>query len=274
MFQRLRSLHVALVGCGRTGSLVVDALAALGVARLTLIDPDMLELHNLGEMVGRLDDAVGRPKAEALAALAVAARRGTIAVPVVASVRTLRTLFVVKPADLIVSCPDSAAALRGRGPGRALSQAAPRHRHQRADWRTPGGRRAADLARPLPALSGRAAGRAVPCWRRLSDRTRRLAAVAEHRRHRAGAYTFGTVRDRPPGRPGLAPARRRCWRPAPAELPNSPSAAGCRLCAWPVAATPGSKKWLPPWSRPDRAARICLIPGLRFRHEFTRRRLA
>src|SRR5262249_22598380 len=49
-FRRLHGLHVGVVGCGRSGSLAAVALHRLGVGRLTLIDPDPIEPHNLGEM--------------------------------------------------------------------------------------------------------------------------------------------------------------------------------------------------------------------------------
>lgn len=42
-------------------------LVRLGIPRLTLIDPDLIEPHNLGEMDAVTDADLGRPKAEALA---------------------------------------------------------------------------------------------------------------------------------------------------------------------------------------------------------------
>ena len=40
-WRRLTELHVAIVGCGRTGSLVATGLNHMGVKRLALIDPDL-----------------------------------------------------------------------------------------------------------------------------------------------------------------------------------------------------------------------------------------
>jgi molybdopterin/thiamine biosynthesis adenylyltransferase len=74
---RLRSLRLAVVGCGRFGSLVVDHIAAYGVARLTLIDPNVMERHNLGEMVGELDATLQPPKAAALVVRVLRRRLGT-----------------------------------------------------------------------------------------------------------------------------------------------------------------------------------------------------
>jgi|GEM_PF-2693004 len=111
-FARLRRLRVAVVGCGRTGSLAAEALAAMGVARLTLVDADLLEPHNLGEMAGVSPDDLGRPKAAALADTArrQAAYRGTDVVAAASSVLALPALFALKPADVLVSCANSPSA--------------------------------------------------------------------------------------------------------------------------------------------------------------------
>lgn len=54
----LRSSHVAVVGAGGLGSLVVQSLAHLGVGTLTVVDPDVVEETNRSRIVGaRPDDA-------------------------------------------------------------------------------------------------------------------------------------------------------------------------------------------------------------------------
>jgi bacteriocin biosynthesis cyclodehydratase domain-containing protein len=45
--RELRDRHVAVLGCGGLGSWAVQALALSGIGRLTLIDPDVVELSNL-----------------------------------------------------------------------------------------------------------------------------------------------------------------------------------------------------------------------------------
>lgn len=66
-WQRLCQLHYAVVGCGRTGSLLAHTLVRNGVHRLTLIDPDEVELSNLdGDCF--LPDHLGQPKPTALSA--------------------------------------------------------------------------------------------------------------------------------------------------------------------------------------------------------------
>jgi molybdopterin/thiamine biosynthesis adenylyltransferase len=57
---------IALVGAGALGNFVGLGLAALGFTRLTFIDPDPVEVTNLNRQI-LFWDAVGQPKAEALA---------------------------------------------------------------------------------------------------------------------------------------------------------------------------------------------------------------
>jgi len=60
----LRSI-VAVVGLGGLGGYVTEALARMGVGRLTLIDDDAFEDHNLNRQLLSLEDNLGGDKAEA-----------------------------------------------------------------------------------------------------------------------------------------------------------------------------------------------------------------
>lgn len=65
--EKLRSAHLALVGCGATGAALASLLARAGVGTLTLIDRDFVEESNLQRQV-LFDEADARdalPKAEA-----------------------------------------------------------------------------------------------------------------------------------------------------------------------------------------------------------------
>ena len=65
--ERLASKHVAFIGCGSGGAALVLFAAKSGVGKLTLVDPDVLTLENLGRhMLNRAD--VGRPKVDGLKA--------------------------------------------------------------------------------------------------------------------------------------------------------------------------------------------------------------
>jgi molybdopterin/thiamine biosynthesis adenylyltransferase len=68
-WQRLAGLTYGIVGVGRTGSVLAQSMAAgWGAEHLVLIDPDRVEVHNLGEMAGFAEQDIGRWKAEAVAA--------------------------------------------------------------------------------------------------------------------------------------------------------------------------------------------------------------
>lgn len=58
--------RVTLVGCGGIGSPTALSLAKLGVPTLRLIDPDVVDAHNLPNQMFPLD-AIGQPKVEVLA---------------------------------------------------------------------------------------------------------------------------------------------------------------------------------------------------------------
>jgi molybdopterin/thiamine biosynthesis adenylyltransferase len=69
----LGKLHVAVIGAGGTGSVVLQQLAHLGVSALTVIDPDIVERTNLNRLVGAGQADVGVPKVDV-------ARRAVLAV--------------------------------------------------------------------------------------------------------------------------------------------------------------------------------------------------
>jgi len=99
-------LHVAIVGCGRTGSILADALCAQGIRRLTLVDHDVLERGNLDGMALVSARDVGRPKVEAVGS-ALCHRFPEISVTAVASQFPCeRSLCAVAPADVLVTSID------------------------------------------------------------------------------------------------------------------------------------------------------------------------
>lgn len=117
-WRRLSFLRTIVIGCGRSGSLAAAALARLGVRRLTLVDPDRLEAHNLGEM-----DLVRAPQRGDFKVYAVAEElqrlqqgigegsgRRLEVEPIAEPVSSLRVLEAVKRADLLVACVDDEAA--------------------------------------------------------------------------------------------------------------------------------------------------------------------
>ena len=60
-------LHVGIVGLGSVGCLVAEAIARMGVGRVTLIDPDRIEEHNLDRLLYGTVRDIGRLKVDAAA---------------------------------------------------------------------------------------------------------------------------------------------------------------------------------------------------------------
>ena len=60
----LGDLRVAVVGCGGTGSAVVEQLVRLGVRHLDLFDPDNLTASNVTRVYGSFPEDVGMPKVD------------------------------------------------------------------------------------------------------------------------------------------------------------------------------------------------------------------
>lgn len=64
--QALSDVHLSIVGCGSFGSALADMFVRAGAGRLTLIDPELLSIENVGRHVLTAAD-VGHPKVEGLA---------------------------------------------------------------------------------------------------------------------------------------------------------------------------------------------------------------
>jgi molybdopterin/thiamine biosynthesis adenylyltransferase len=110
VWQRLTSLHFCIIGTGRTGSLVAATLAKHGVRTLTLIDPDVLELHNLDAMDAVTECDLGRFKAEAIAENLKHDLPHVHITALPQSVITAEARMLVKTADVLICCVDDDAA--------------------------------------------------------------------------------------------------------------------------------------------------------------------
>ncbi len=110
--RRLGSVRVGVVGCGGTGSAVVQMLAHLGVRHLVLVDPDVVEVSNLNRLLGATwrDTRAARPKVHVARRLArqiqPAARARALAVPLADG----RAIEALKGTDLIFGCTDNHAS--------------------------------------------------------------------------------------------------------------------------------------------------------------------
>jgi tRNA threonylcarbamoyladenosine dehydratase len=66
--ERLRRARVCVIGLGGVGSWAAEALARSGIGGITLVDLDDVCASNVNRQLQALDGAIGRPKAEVMAA--------------------------------------------------------------------------------------------------------------------------------------------------------------------------------------------------------------
>lgn len=102
----LGDLTVAVVGCGGTGSAVVEQLTRLGVRTLILCDMDTLSDTNVTRVYGSTPRDVGLPKVDVLAAHIRAINPDCSIRPLRGSVSTQAVARALTDADVIFGCTD------------------------------------------------------------------------------------------------------------------------------------------------------------------------
>ncbi len=105
--QKLLNSHVILVGAGGLGAPASLYLAASGVGKLTICDPDDVDLTNLQRQIVHYTDSIGRKKVES-ARDTLARINPEISVDIVAErVAGERLEGLVESADLVVDATDN-----------------------------------------------------------------------------------------------------------------------------------------------------------------------
>jgi hypothetical protein len=68
-YSLLKNLTIGVVGCSGTGSPLIEQLVRLGVGKVVMIDPDIVEHKNLNRILNttKIDAALNRPKVEVIA---------------------------------------------------------------------------------------------------------------------------------------------------------------------------------------------------------------
>lgn len=104
----LRTLSIAVVGCSGTGSIVVEQLARLGVGRLVLIDPDVVEEKNLNRILnsGKEDAYLARPKVRMLASAIARMGLGQEVIPLQMNLLSADAVRAVAECDVVFGCMD------------------------------------------------------------------------------------------------------------------------------------------------------------------------
>ncbi len=110
-WKRLARLRIGIVGLGRTGSQLALLLGRIGAGRLTLVDHDLMEPHNLGEsLCGGVADLT-QPKVAAMARFLKEICPGPLdIVQVPGAVTRMDALEALKACDIIISCVDRDSA--------------------------------------------------------------------------------------------------------------------------------------------------------------------
>ena len=105
----LGDLRIAVVGCGGTGSAVIEQLVRLGVRHIQMFDPDTLTESNVTRVYGSYPEDIGKPKVDVCSAHA---RRIAADVEVLATQEAITVEVVAKlllDSDVIFGCTDDNA---------------------------------------------------------------------------------------------------------------------------------------------------------------------
>ncbi len=65
--ERMRKLHVLVIGLGGVGSFAAEFLARAGVGRMTIVDGDTVDLTNTNRQLPALHSTVGKAKTTVMA---------------------------------------------------------------------------------------------------------------------------------------------------------------------------------------------------------------
>lgn len=106
----LSQLTVVIVGCSGTGSVVVEQLARLGVKRLILIDPDIIEEKNLNRILnsGKEDAYLSHYKVHVIARAIAHIGLGQEVICLPLNLASPAAVKAVASADIIFGCMDGA----------------------------------------------------------------------------------------------------------------------------------------------------------------------
>jgi molybdopterin/thiamine biosynthesis adenylyltransferase len=119
--ERISAAHVLVIGAGGLGSPVALYLGTAGVGRITLVDPDHVDLTNLQRQIAHNLARVGQAKAQS-AREAIAAINPQVQVqPVVARADDALLDERVPQADVVIDCCDNFATRH------AINRACVRH---------------------------------------------------------------------------------------------------------------------------------------------------
>lgn len=104
---RLLSARVLVIGAGGLGAPALMYLAAAGCGRITVVDPDVVDLTNLQRQVAHTTDRIGLPKVDSAATAMRALNPGVQIHSLQERARGDRLLALVRDADVVLDCTDN-----------------------------------------------------------------------------------------------------------------------------------------------------------------------
>ncbi len=105
--ERLLDAHVLLVGMGGLGCPAAMYLAAAGIGRLTIIDPDVVDMTNLQRQVAFSTDDIGQFKVDAAAARISAINPGIQITTFNRKLNETELMGVIEQCDLVLDATDN-----------------------------------------------------------------------------------------------------------------------------------------------------------------------
>lgn len=105
----LADMTVAVVGCGGTGSAVIEQLVRLGVRNFILLDPKTLTKSNLTRVYGAFPEDVGKPKIDVTAAHVSRIAPDAAIITSQSKITQEQTARMLIDADVVFGCTDDNA---------------------------------------------------------------------------------------------------------------------------------------------------------------------
>lgn len=120
--ERIRAASMLVIGAGGLGSPAAYYLASAGVAKITLVDGDTVDLTNLQRQILHTTERIGAPKAESGRTTLAAINPDVEVVPVVRRVDAAELDALARDATIVLDCTDNFATRH------AINRACVRHR--------------------------------------------------------------------------------------------------------------------------------------------------
>lgn len=102
----LGRLKIGVVGCGGTGSAVIEQLIRLGVGEITVYDDDVVEETNITRIHGSTQKMIGKSKVDSVKKMADEIGLGTVVIPIFASIKYEEIAKTLRKFDIIFGCTD------------------------------------------------------------------------------------------------------------------------------------------------------------------------